>query len=223
MADMTTLLENYADFVAVGTIGDIVSLTGENRALVQAGLPLLSHSDRPGICALLEQASMSGKELSSTNVAFTIVPRINATGRIGASDRAVRLLLSEDMEEAQRLAQEICHDNDTRKKIETEITEKALQLLHDEPERMYERVIVVEGEDWHHGVIGIVSSALQRCLVSQALLYLIPGLKQKLQEEAWKDFLCLTPSVTVLLCFQNTGAPYGGRFEYANRAYRRVP
>ncbi len=94
MADMTTLLENYADFVAVGTIGDIVSLTGENRALVQAGLPLLSHSDRPGICALLEQASMSGKELSSTNVAFTIVPRINATGRIGASDRAVRLLLS---------------------------------------------------------------------------------------------------------------------------------
>ena len=82
IADMTTLLENYADFVAVGTIGDIVSLTGENRALVQAGLPLLSHSDRPGICALLEQASMSGKELSSTNVAFTIVPRINATGRI---------------------------------------------------------------------------------------------------------------------------------------------
>ena len=121
IADMTTLLENYADFVAVGTIGDIVSLTGENRALVQAGLPLLSHSDRPGICALLEQASMSGKELSSTNVAFTIVPRINATGRIGASDRAVRLLLSEDMEEAQRLAKEICHDNDTRKKIETEM------------------------------------------------------------------------------------------------------
>ena len=68
---MTTLLENYADFVAIGTIGDIVSLTGENRALVQAGLPLLSHSDRPGICALLEQASMSGKELSSTNVAVS--------------------------------------------------------------------------------------------------------------------------------------------------------
>ena len=117
MTDMTTLLDNYADFVAIGTIGDIVSLTGENRALVQAGLPLLSHSDRPGICALLEQASMSGKELSSTNVAFTIVPRINATGRIGDSDRAVRLLLSEDMEEAQRLAQEICHDNDIRKQI----------------------------------------------------------------------------------------------------------
>ena len=188
MADMTTLLENYADFVAIGTIGDIVSLTGENRALVQAGLPLLSHSDRPGICALLEQASMSGKELSSTNVAFTIVPRINATGRIGASDRAVRLLLSEDMEQAQRLAEDICHDNDTRKKIETEITEKALQLLHDEPQRMYERVIVVEGEDWHHGVIGIVSSRITEMFGKPSIVISYTGTEAKASGRSVEGF-----------------------------------
>lgn len=160
MADLTTLLENYADFVAIGTIGDIVSLTGENRGFVKAGLPLLSHSDRVGICTLLEKAGVSGKELSAANVAFTIVPRINATGRIGTSDRAVRLLLCEDPEEAERLAEDICHDNNMRKQIEADITTKALELLNNEPQRMYERVIVVEGEDWHHGVIGIVASRI---------------------------------------------------------------
>lgn len=159
-ADLATLLDNYADLVAIGTVGDIVSLTGENRALVRAGLPLLSQSDRPGICALLEFAGMQGKTLSATNVAFTLVPRINATGRMGVSDRAVHLLLAEDALEAERLAEEICRDNDNRRSIEAEITAQALQLLQNEPQRIYERVVVVEGEGWHHGVIGIVASRI---------------------------------------------------------------
>ena len=121
-------------------------------------------------------------------MAFTIVPRINATGRIGASDRAVRLLLSEDMEEAQRLAQEICHDNDTRKKIETEITEKALQLLHDEPERMYDRVIVVEGENWHHGVIGIVSSRITEMFGKPSIVISYTGTEAKASGRSVEGF-----------------------------------
>ncbi len=129
MADMTTLLENYADFVAVGTIGDIVSLTG-GKPCACASRSAVIVAQRPSRDLCAAGASKYERQgLSSTNVAFTIVPRINATGRIGASDRAVRLLLSEDMEEAQRLAQEICHDNDTRKKIETEITEKAFAAV----------------------------------------------------------------------------------------------
>ena len=92
-------------------------------------------------------------------VALRIVPRINATGRIGSSDRAVHLLTCEDMELAGELAVEICDNNDYRRQIENEMVEKALELLTREPDRLYDRVLVVEGEDWHHGVIiGIVAS-----------------------------------------------------------------
>ena len=158
--DINGLLENYSDLVAIGTIGDIVPITGENRTFVKLGLQQISHTDRIGLRALLEHASMDGKQLTSTNVAFTVVPRINATGRIGSPDRAVHLLICEDSEEAQELAADICDNNEFRRQIESEILEKALELLKNEPQRMYDRVMVVEGEGWHHGVIGIVASRL---------------------------------------------------------------
>lgn len=159
-SDPEALLENYADLVAVGTIGDVVPLVGENRALVKAGLRLLSRTDRFGIQELLEHAGMNGRQLSAGNVAFTVVPRINATGRIGSPDRAVRLLVSEDPQEAQSLAEEICEDNDTRRKIEAEIYQSALEFLLKNPQRLYDQVLVVAGEGWHHGVIGIVAARL---------------------------------------------------------------
>ncbi len=158
--DVQGLLENYADLVCIGTIGDVVPLTGENRIFVREGLRLLSQTDRLGVQALLERAGMEGRPLTAVNVAFTLVPRINATGRIGAPDRAVRLLVSEFPEEAEELAEDICRDNDIRRQIESEIYESALEQLRREPERLRERVLVVEGKDWHHGVIGIVASRL---------------------------------------------------------------
>ena len=158
--DAEGLIENYADLVAVGTIGDVVPLTGENRMLVKAGLRLLSRTDRPGMQALLEHAGMAGRRLTSGNVAFTIVPRINATGRMGSSDRAVRLLISEDAEESAALAEDICGENDARRKIEAELYQQALQDLQVHPERQNDRVLVVAGEEWHHGVIGIVAARL---------------------------------------------------------------
>ena len=158
--DLTGLLENYADLVAIGTVGDVVPLTGENRTFVKAGLELLSRTDRLGLKALLERAGMAGKRLTAGNVAFTVVPRINATGRMGSPERAVRLLFSEDPEEAEAVSAEICDDNDFRRQIETEIFEKALEFLQSDPRRLYDRVLVAVGEDWHHGVIGIVASRL---------------------------------------------------------------
>lgn len=158
--DLTALIENYADLVAIGTIGDIVPLTGENRSFVKAGLKLLSRTDRLGLQSLIEQAGMEGRRLTAGNVAFTIVPRINATGRIGSPDRAVRLLISEFPEEAGELSAEICDDNDYRRQIESEIYEKAVEQLKNQPERLLDRVLVIEGENWHHGVIGIVSSRI---------------------------------------------------------------
>ncbi len=158
--DLTALIENYADLVAIGTIGDIVPLTGENRGFVKAGLKLISRTDRVGLQTLIEQAGMEGRSLTATNVAFTLVPRINATGRIGSPDRAVRLLISEFPEEAGELASDICDDNDYRRQIENEIFEKALEQLNKDPQRLFDRVLVIAGENWHHGVIGIVSSRI---------------------------------------------------------------
>ena len=161
--DVEDLLEAYSDLAAIGTIGDIVPLTGENRTLIRAGLERLSQSDRPGVQALLENAGIAGKALTSTNVAFTLVPRINATGRMGAPERAVRLLISGYEEEAEVLSEEICADNEERRRVEAEIAEAAFADIEAKG-YMKDRVVVVDGENWHHGVIGIVASRVtERC------------------------------------------------------------
>lgn len=160
--DVEDLLEAYSDLAAIGTIGDIVPLTGENRTLIRAGLERLSQSDRPGVQALLENAGVAGKALTSTNVAFTLVPRINATGRMGAPERAVRLLISGYEEEAEVLSEEICADNEERRRVEAEIAEAAFADIEAKG-YMKDRVVVVDGENWHHGVIGIVASRVTEC------------------------------------------------------------
>ncbi|WP_417416779.1 single-stranded-DNA-specific exonuclease RecJ [Hominenteromicrobium sp.] len=161
--DVEDLLEAYSDLAAIGTIGDIVPLTGENRTLIRAGLERLSQSDRLGVQALLENAGIAGKALTSTNVAFTLVPRINATGRMGAPERAVRLLISGYEEEAEVLSEEICADNEERRRVEAEIAEAAFADIEAKG-YMKDRVVVVDGENWHHGVIGIVASRVtERC------------------------------------------------------------
>lgn len=161
--DVEDLLEAYSDLAAIGTIGDIVPLTGENRTLIRAGLERLSQSDRPGVQALLENAGIAGKALTSTNVAFTLVPRINATGRMGAPERAVRLLISGYEEEAEVLSEEICADNEERRRVEAEIAEAAFADIEAKG-YMKDRVVVVDGENWHHGIIGIVASRVtERC------------------------------------------------------------
>ena len=161
--DVEDLLEAYSDLAAIGTIGDIVPLTGDNRTLIRAGLERLSQSDRPGVQALLENAGIAGKALTSTNVAFTLVPRINATGRMGAPERAVRLLISGYEEEAEVLSEEICADNEERRRVEAEIAEAAFADIEAKG-YMKDRVVVVDGENWHHGVIGIVASRVtERC------------------------------------------------------------
>lgn len=157
---VSSLLENYADLVAIGTIGDIVPLTGENRLLVKKGLACIANTDRPGLAALIEKAGVSEKMLASGNIAFSVVPRINAVGRLGSPQRAVQLLICDDPDEAAELAQDVCQDNDNRKMIENEVYEKAMELLQKDTQRLYDRVLVLEGENWHHGVIGIVASRI---------------------------------------------------------------
>ena len=152
--------ESFLDLVTIGTIADVMPLKGENRSIVRRGVELINDSDRVGIQALTEIAGLEGKTIKSGTIAFGISPRINAAGRIGTADRAIRLLLSDDYEEALNLANEINDDNILRQQTEQEILNQAIEIIESNPEWKYDRVLVVSGANWHDGVIGIVASRL---------------------------------------------------------------
>ena len=177
--DVDALFDNYADLAAIGTIGDVVPLEGENRVIAKQGLQLIENTDRIGLKALLEECGMAGKKITAGNVAFTLVPRINATGRIGTCDRSVRLLLSDFEEEAQALSSEIGEENRSRQQIEQEILAQAQGIFEKEPQHLYDRVLVVAGEGWHHGVIGIVSARLTERYGKPSIVIAIDGEEAK--------------------------------------------
>ena len=158
--DSGALLEYYADIIAVGTIADVVPLLGENRRIVKYGLELLNNNSRVGLDALRTAAGIGEKQITSGTVAFMLAPRINAAGRMGSAKLAVQLLLTEDADEAESIANEINSVNKERQRLETEIFQEAEKQLKDNPERLYDRVIIVNGEKWHQGVIGIVAARL---------------------------------------------------------------
>ena len=152
------LLEYYGVLAAIGTVGDVVPLVGENRTMVQLGLTQIAQAPSPGIAALLEVAGLSGKRIGSESIAFGIVPRINAVGRMGDASAALQLLMTDDPDLAQELATQIDSANRQRREIEAKIvTDISLQFQRD-PRAMMQRAVVVQGKGWHHGVIGIVSS-----------------------------------------------------------------
>ena len=162
LSDKTTdeLLDLYSDLVTIGTIGDIVSLTGENRAIVKHGLKILNKTARPGVKALKQIAGVDGKEINASTVAFSLVPRINAIGRISSAEEAFRLLISEEEGNALFYAQTVDSSNVTRQDVEKIISGEAEAQIRNNPEMLYDRVLIFSGENWHGGVIGIVAARL---------------------------------------------------------------
>lgn len=156
--DEESILEEYADLAALGTVGDVVPVLGENRTIVKAGLALLARGGRPGLEALFQNCSVNSQAVTANSLSFTLIPRINATGRMGAPERAVRLLTCDYEEEAALLAQEICEDNEERRRVEAQVAREAIERVEQDPSMAFEPVIVVSGPGWHHGVIGIVAS-----------------------------------------------------------------
>jgi single-stranded-DNA-specific exonuclease len=155
------LLEEYGDLVALGTVADVVPLLGENRAFIRAGLERINgDAPRLGLAALRRVARADKRQLSATGVAFTLAPRINAAGRMEHASLALELLLTEDAEKAERLAQRLELLNEERQQAEQEILEQVLAWLAAHPGREYDRVLVFAGEGWHEGVVGIVASRL---------------------------------------------------------------
>lgn len=168
--DVDSMLDNYADLLSIGTIGDIVELRGENRVFVKRGLKSIANGDRVGIEALVQGSGLDVRKLSAGNVSFTLVPRINAVGRLGQSGKSVELLLTEDEETANEITQELCFDNSQRRMIEAQILDEINNQIIKNPALVYDRIIVIDGENWHQGVIGIVASRIKDAYGKPAII-----------------------------------------------------
>lgn len=151
------LCADYADLAAIGTVADVMRLTGENRLIVKRGMENMD--SRPGISAVLDVAGLRKRGTTASTVSYGIAPRLNAAGRVGSCLRAVKLLIEQDDAAVQDLAKQINEANVLRQQLERDISEQAIRLIEDK-NMQYDRVIVVCGQGWHHGVIGIVASRI---------------------------------------------------------------
>ena len=185
------LLDNYADLLSLGTIGDIVDLRGENRVFVKRGLESLKNTDRPGISALISASGLEDKPLTAGRVSFTLVPRINAVGRLGQSGKSVRLLLTEDEQEAAEIAGAMDTDNAERRQIESNILDQIDEKIRNNPSLLFDKVIVIDGRDWHQGVIGIVASRIKDAFGKPTIIISDDGQKAKASGRSVEGFpLC---------------------------------
>ncbi len=154
------LIDQYGDLVAIGTVADVVPLIDENRVFVQLGLQVLDRQERLGLKELIDAADITAEVISAEQIAFGIAPRINAAGRMGKSFRAFELLVTQDENEAKRLAGEICHDNVRRQDVESMVSDTCRIHHYQSGVHFFDRVIVIAGENWHHGVLGIVAARI---------------------------------------------------------------
>ncbi len=158
--DYLSVLSQYADIIAVGTVADVVDLKDENRAIVKYGVAKINTNPCNGINALRQIAGVGEKPLNATGVTYSLAPRINAAGRIESAETALRLLLSDDLMVALDLAEQVDGCNRQRHTLENEIMEFAVAHIEANENLKNSKVIVVCGEGWHHGVIGIVAARI---------------------------------------------------------------
>lgn len=163
------LWRTYIDFATLGTIADLMPLRGENRALVAEGIRCINESPRPCIAALLDVAGASDKPVASNNLGFTVIPRLNAAGRMGNPMLAFDLLMSDSFDEAYGLAQQLEEVNDQRRTIEAELLEMA-QIQASE-KYQGQRMLVLAGEGWHEGVKGIVAGRIAQLYGVPTILF----------------------------------------------------
>ena len=167
------LWRSYTDFATLGTVADLMPMRDENRALVADGLARMNTNPRPCIAALLATTGQAGKPLSATNLSFSLIPRLNAAGRMGNADLALDLLMCDNYGECCAMAEALEDVNNQRRAIEAELSD----IAKEQASRIYhgQRALVVAGEGWHEGVKGIVASRLVNTYGVPALLFTIDG------------------------------------------------
>lgn len=168
--DYDAVMEQYGDLAAIGTIADVVALSGENRTIVTEGLRLLKNTENYGLLCLLERCGLSGTpEISAQSISFVVAPRINAAGRVGSPDTAVQMLLSEDTR-AQEKADELIGLNDLRQQKVAEIVSQIKDKIDKDGSVLSQKVIVLDGEGWYHGVTGIVAAKISEAYCKPCVL-----------------------------------------------------
>ena len=173
------LLPGFVKVAAIGTLADVVPLVGENRVIAKVGLDLLTRGPhKVGLRSLIDVCGLSGKTIDSFHIAFMLAPRVNAAGRMSTPDLATRLLLASDEklgEEARALAMQLDAENVRRQEEEAQILAAAKKVVQTDPEVGARSVLVVAGEGWHRGVIGIVASKLVDAFHRPAIVLSVEG------------------------------------------------
>lgn len=154
------MIEKYSVLTAVGTIADVMPLSGENRILVYLGLKRIDRTDNLGLKALIRSAGIGKKKITTSVIGYSIAPRINAVGRVDKAMRAVELLLSETAEDAEKIAADLCEANRVRQEEEGKLLDEAKAMLESDKSLLDNRIIILANDNWHNGIIGIASSRI---------------------------------------------------------------
>lgn len=168
------LMEKYADLMCLGTVADISPLIDENRIIVTEGLKRFKNTKNIGLKALID-VSTNGKAITTSTIGYIIAPRINASGRLGCASRSVELFLTDDEENAQELANSLCEENTLRQQTEQKMFKEALEYIENHPEIKDDKILVIPHEEWHHGIVGIVSSKITEKFYKPSILFAIDG------------------------------------------------
>lgn len=168
------LMDKYADLMCLGTVADISPLVDENRVIVTEGLKRFKTTKNTGLKALID-VSTNGKAITTSTIGYIIAPRINASGRLGCAGRSVDLFLTDDEAKAKELAESLCEENTLRQHTEQKMFKEALEYLESHPEVKEDKVIIIPHKDWHHGIVGIVSSKITEKFYKPSILFAIDG------------------------------------------------
>jgi len=173
------LLPGFIKVAAIGTLADVVPLVGENRVIAKLGLELLTKGPhKVGLRALLDVCGLTGKTIDSYHIGFMVAPRVNAAGRMSSPDIAARLLLADDealADDVRQLALQLDSENVKRQEEEAEILAAAKKIVQTDPDVGARSILVVAGEGWHRGVIGIVASRLMDAFHRPAIVLSVEG------------------------------------------------
>jgi single-stranded-DNA-specific exonuclease len=173
------ILDRHLDIITMGTVGDIVPLTGENRVLVKEGLALFSQTRKLGLAALMQVSGLTNREISARHIGYVLGPRINASGRLGSPEDSLKLILAEEEETACELAKKLNQGNRLRQKIEGQTLKEAIARVESQTNFKEHNIIVLGEPHWHQGVIGIVASRLVE-------RYFRPTIMLSLKDRFWR-------------------------------------
>lgn len=169
---LKALMDKYADLMCLGTVADISPLVDENRIIVTEGLKRFKKTTNIGLKALID-VSTNGKAITTSTIGYIIAPRINASGRLGCASSSVELFLTDNKDRAYELANSLCEENSLRQQTEQKMFKEALEYLEEHPEVKEDKVIVIPHSDWHHGIVGIVSSKITEKFYKPSILFAV--------------------------------------------------